>query len=544
MGRRRPVSKFIIITLASLITYLSISSVLRAVKPSLFVWSEEDLEEAEWLATSKSWWDRKFCRFFGLCGIAHVRLSRKDGPPSRTLGQMPIDYQDDSWRMDWTLAEDLSANWTNSERVLREVPEYVFEYAPLVHLFSGESFWPGDIAEHLVYTTPTLNYTPVQAKWDHPTLQDLDRLNRWELGKHVYLTSGDDVETRPAWLGGERNIPVPPQPGTPDPEEPVDDTPGNSPVSNEGDDRKKWYDAGGWNDDVDAHSVEMEESEILDFEHTVEELRKRYTGKPIKTTGVDRGRSDAPAFLVVVDKGNDIVDAFWFFFYSYNLGNTVFDVRFGNHVGDWEHTMVRFYKGHPKALFLSAHTAGEAYSYEAVEKQGKRPVVYSATGTHAMYATPGIHEYVLPWGLLHDQTDRGPLWDPLLNSHYFTYDYLSDVLRASNLNPSAPTEWFFFNGHWGDKFYPLGDRRQYRFAGQYHYVNGPLGPRFKHLGRRKVCQGRYTSSCVIRNFVEEEKRSKRWVGVGVGEEPEDEELSSIMERRTNWLMTNGINPEV
>ncbi|RAO71821.1 uncharacterized protein BHQ10_007833 [Talaromyces amestolkiae] len=547
MARRRPVSKFIILALTTLIAYLSISSILRAVKPSLFVWSEEDLEEAEWLASSKSWWDRKFCRFFGLCGIAHVRLSRANsGPPSRTLDQFPIGGQDDSWRSDWTLAEDLSANWTNREKVLREVPEYVLEYAPLVHLFSGENFWPGDIAEHLVYTTPMLNYTPVQAKWEHPTLQDLDRLNRWELGKHVYLTSDDDVENRPEWLGGERNIPVP-QPGTPiDPKEPEDDKPGDTPVFNEDDDRKKWYDAGSWNDDVDAHSVDPEEPDFMLFDShiDVEELRKRHGGKPIDIAGADPGRSDAPAFLVVVDKGNDIVDAFWFFFYSYNLGNTVFDVRFGNHVGDWEHTMVRFYKGHPKALFLSAHTAGEAYSYEAVEKHGKRPVVYSATGTHAMYATPGIHEYVLPWGLLKDQTDRGPLWDPLLNSHYYTYDYLTDALRASNLNPSAPTEWFFFNGHWGDKFYPLGDPRQYRFAGQYHYVNGPLGPRFKHLGRRKVCQGRYTSSCVIRNFVQEEKRSKRWVGVGVGEEPEDEELSSIMGRRTDWLMMNGISPDM
>jgi hypothetical protein len=384
MARRRPVSKFIILTLTTLIAYLSISSLLRAVKPSLFVWSEEDLEEAEWLATSKSWWDRKFCRYFGLCGIAHVRLSRANsGPPSRTLDQSPINGQDDSWRLDWTLAEDLSANWTNREKVLREVPEYVLEYAPLVHLFSGENFWPGDIAEHLVYTTPMLNYTPVQAKWEHPTLQDLNRLNRWELGKHVYLTSDDDVENRPEWLGGERNIPVP-QPGTPkDPEEPEDDKPGNTPVFNEDDDRGKWYDAGSWDDNVDAHSVDPEEPDFTSFDShiDVEELRKRYGGKPISTAaGAGRGRSDAPAVLVVVDKGNDIVDAFWFFFYSYNLGNTVFDVRFGNHVGDWEHTMVRFYKGHPKALFLSAHTAGEAYSYEAVEKQGKRVRNFSASG--------------------------------------------------------------------------------------------------------------------------------------------------------------------
>lgn len=152
-----------------------------------------------------------------------------------------------------------------------------------------------------------------------------------------------------------------------------------------------------------------------------------------------------------------------------------------------------------------------------------------------MYATPGIQEYVLPWGLLHDQTDRGPLWDPLFNSHYYTYDYPTDSLRASNLSPMAPTEWFYFNGRWGDKFYPLGDKRQYRFAGQYHYSNGPLGPRFKHLGRRKVCQGDYHETCVIRNFIDEQKRTKRWAGVPDGQDPEDESLESIMSRRVSTM---------
>lgn len=118
-----------------------------------------------------------------------------------------------------------------------------------------------------------------------------------------------------------------------------------------------------------------------------------------------------------------------------------------------------------------------------------QPIVYSATGSHAMYATPGVHPYVLPWGLLHDVTDRGPLWDPVLNNHAFTYNATSDTLRASTLSPHAPIGWFYFKGHWGDKHYPLSDPRQYRFAGQYHYVNGPLGPRFKNLGRKKICQG-------------------------------------------------------
>lgn len=133
-----------------------------------------------------------------------------------------------------------------------------------------------------------------------------------------------------------------------------------------------------------------------------------------------------------------------------------------------------------------------------------------------MYAMPGTHPYVLPLGLLHDQTDRGPLWDPLLNSHTYTYDYPSDTLRASNVTPRAPTQWFYFAGHWGDRFYPIEDNRQYEFAGQYHYVSGPLGPRFKNLGRRKVCQGRYSDPCVIKNWLGGEELME-YPGLGDGE---------------------------
>lgn len=134
-----------------------------------------------------------------------------------------------------------------------------------------------------------------------------------------------------------------------------------------------------------------------------------------------------------------------------------------------------------------------------------------------MYATAGVHEYILPWGLLHDVTDRGPLWDPLQNKQAYTYESRNDTLLASTENPQSPTEWFFFRGHWGDKFYPLGDNRQYRFAGQYHFVNGPLGPRFKHLGRRKLCQGPDRAACVIKDWIGDEVRSLRWTGSGPGE---------------------------
>lgn len=116
-----------------------------------------------------------------------------------------------------------------------------------------------------------------------------------------------------------------------------------------------------------------------------------------------------------------------------------------------------------------------------------------------MYGTAGTHKYILPFGLLHDSTDQGPLWDPLLNVQMYTYDYLSDWLRPGNFTPEAPVEWFYYAGHWGDKRYPMTDPRQYEFAGQYHYVNGPRGPRFKNLGREEVCQG--FGPCVVKDWM-------------------------------------------
>jgi hypothetical protein len=34
----------------------------------------------------------------------------------------------------------------------------------------------------------------------------------------------------------------------------------------------------------------------------------------------------------------------------------------------------------------------------------------------------------------------------------------------------------------------MDDPRQYRFAGELHYVSGPTGPLFKNLGRKGPCQ--------------------------------------------------------
>lgn len=201
------------------------------------------------------------------------------------------------------------------------IPTYVLEHAPYVHLYSGEQFWPCDISEHLLHTTPHLNYTPIYSHTRHPNLTNLADLNEW--GRFVYLQSEDNVEERPAWLGGSGNIP---SPGEPEGEE-------------------SWHGRDG---------------------------QRRLAGWQHGKTTDNVGRSDAPAILIVIGKPDGIVDAFWFFFYSYNLGNVVAWTRFGNHVGDWEHTVVRFKDGKPTEVFYSEHYFGQAYTYDAVEKMGKR----------------------------------------------------------------------------------------------------------------------------------------------------------------------------
>ncbi|KAJ5474990.1 hypothetical protein N7539_008056 [Penicillium diatomitis] len=527
-------------------TIAALTTIARTVNPDAWIWYEEDKEEASWLASSKSWFDRKACRWLGVCGASHFYVAQGfygSHDPSRWSNTTDDQVEQKPWLNFWTGGADKNdqAAWNADERARREIPEYVFEYAPLVHLYSGEQFWPGDIAEHIYHTTPTLNYTPIQAQWDHPTLEDLDQLNQWQGGRNVFLTSDDDPTSRPPWLEGEKNIPEEPQDGQDGGDDdnenyqhiPVSkekiwdgyDHPFEEAVADHSDDAE-WDDLRRW---TPAGRARLEQEQLARESRQAhrqfkQELRKRYGGHaPTQDhLGEDSfqspgGRSEAPAILLVMDKGNGVVDAFWFYFYSFNLGNTVVNVRFGNHVGDWEHCLVRFHNGQPKALFFSAHTAGEAFRYEAVEKIGKRPVIYSASGSHAMYAHPGIHEYVLPWGLLHDVTDQGPLWDPVLNSKSYTYDVDNDKLRSSTANPEAPTEWFYFRGRWGDKFYPLDDPRQYRFAGQYHWVNGPTGPRFKHLDRNKVCQGPDRATCVIRDFADEPKKTPKWKRTGDGD---------------------------
>lgn len=211
--------------------------------------------------------------------------------------------------------------------------------------------------------------------------------------------------------------------------------------------------------------------------------------------------------IVTVSKPNNIVDAFYFYFYAYNQGNWVLNLpvlEFGDHVGDWEHTMVRFSNGVPQAVWYSQHSSGQAFTYSAVEKfnSGDRPVFYIANGSHANYAIAGDHDHTipglnLPGGPLEDHTNQGTLWDPLNNAYLYSYDNSTGVFAS--YTGSDPLAWLSFTGRWGDNQLPDDAPGQVDVFGERKYTAGPTGPEDKNLGRDDVCSG--TDDCIVRTIL-------------------------------------------
>lgn len=216
------------------------------------------------------------------------------------------------------------------------------------------------------------------------------------------------------------------------------------------------------------------------------------------------GKSD-PAILIVIDKGNGWVDAYWFYFYSFNLGPNIYPIGrrtpstgigpVGNHLGDWEHTLIRFFKGEPVLIWLSAHSGGGGAYFEDVPKFNgtDHPLVFSAQGTHANYFTSGKQKRD-PGGVLFDQTDHGPIWIPSKNYLSYTFDghhiYYGKGYndKSNNERESQLGNWLLYSGHWGDRRLLVEDERQKEYLPRvYKFVNGPEGPLSKNLMRVSPC---------------------------------------------------------
>lgn len=81
----------------------------------------------------------------------------------------------------------------------RPFPSYVLDFAPLSHLWSDESWFPSDVAEHLTHVVPQVNFTNIS--------ESVTFLNIGGLSRDVFLSSKDRVEDEPAWMLSTENEP-------------------------------------------------------------------------------------------------------------------------------------------------------------------------------------------------------------------------------------------------------------------------------------------------------------------------------------------------
>src|SRR6187402_2269645 len=159
--------------------------------------SDEEREDAFWISSSKHWLDRQACRWMGICGLAHwhpdpavrpwnkqraglknVLMNVQDGEGEEYEEIEPEDEEEIDSQYVWDRipgqGERLKpGDWDGDARVLKDVPQFVLDHAPLVHLYSGEQFWPSDISEHLTHTTPYRNHTNLHLNNSQHTLHNL-----------------------------------------------------------------------------------------------------------------------------------------------------------------------------------------------------------------------------------------------------------------------------------------------------------------------------------------------------------------------------------
>jgi hypothetical protein len=148
------------------------------------------------------------------------------------------------------------------------------------------------------------------------------------------------------------------------------------------------------------------------------------------------------------------------------------------HEGDWEAVAVVLdLAGRPLAAGYSQHSGGFRREWARVPKQGLRPTVYVALGSHANYFTPGAHRL--------DPRTVDPAVIPVIEAYGFAP--VDNTGRGRVVRPrllpitaTAPA-WMTFAGRWGEAEYiKLPDKDPLAAGG------GPTGPAFHAQWRRPV----------------------------------------------------------
>lgn len=147
--------------------------------------------------------------------------------------------------------------------------------------------------------------------------------------------------------------------------------------------------------------------------------------------------ASAKIYAFWVPKDGGCTDLIYFIYFGYDRGKPAANTIWGSHVGDWEHVTVRLDPALlPIQVYLSQHADGAALAWGDVQKKVCHPLVYSASGSHALYAAPGDYKYA-NYGIVSftDNCSAGTAWDTSGATECFDY------AARQGLGPDAWPRW-------------------------------------------------------------------------------------------------------
>jgi hypothetical protein len=157
------------------------------------------------------------------------------------------------------------------------------------------------------------------------------------------------------------------------------------------------------------------------------------------------GGPDAPVYVDHVP-GDHVT--YWFFYGFNDAPAALSVVDLFDHEGDWERVSIRLSAAEePLDVAFFQHNGYCVLPWSQVRRSGTHPLVFSARGTHASYASGGAHPIPVPaYPDPDDVTGQGTRW-PTVNRLLMVRDQ----------------PWFGFGGGWGQ-------------VGTGRHGTGPMGP--------------------------------------------------------------------
>lgn len=88
-------------------------------------------------------------------------------------------------------------------------------------------------------------------------------------------------------------------------------------------------------------------------------------------------------------------EQYWLFFADNPQDRGI--VHTGRHEGDWELVQLEFSEeGEPVSVVASQHSGAERCAWAEVAREGSRPVIFAANGSHALYFAAGTRDRTWP----------------------------------------------------------------------------------------------------------------------------------------------------